>query len=170
VVATAHLLRDRSDICFAIVGDGSDKARLVEMVAAKNLREQVHFVEQQPLAKMPELFAAADALLVHLRDSSFSQLAIPTKTLAYLASGKPILMAMRGAAAELVAEAAAGRVVPPEDPHALERAIRELVDGHAEDRETMGKCGKEFLARNLSKEVVVPRYRAILTRFALATP
>ena len=39
---------------------------------------------------MPGFFACADALLVHLRRSELSEIALPVKTLAYLAAGRPI--------------------------------------------------------------------------------
>ena len=45
------------------------------------------------------IMAAADTLLVHLRRSELSRYVIPSKTMAYLAAGRPILMAMEGAAA-----------------------------------------------------------------------
>ena len=87
---------------------------------------------------------------------------IPTKTLAYLASGRPIIMAMEGAAARLVTDAGAGRVVPPDDPAAMAGAIQELMILGPEARDAIGRSGQDFARRTLSRNVVIPQYRARL--------
>lgn len=166
IVRAAEVLRSERNMRIVFVGDGADKPRLVGLVDALGLREVVNFIDRQPIERMPDFMAAADALLVHLKASELSNYVVPTKTLAYLASGKPILMAMQGAAADLVAEAGAGRIVPPEDPAALADGIRELAKAPAEEREAMGQRGRAYLGAHLAKDVVVPRYRAILERVA----
>jgi glycosyltransferase involved in cell wall biosynthesis len=77
-------------------------------------------------------------------------------------------MAMHGAAADLVAEAQAGRVLPPQNAQALAETVRELAALPGEERDAMGRRGKDYLAKNLSRESVVPRYRAMLHRLAKA--
>jgi colanic acid biosynthesis glycosyl transferase WcaI len=47
---------------------------------------------------------AADALLVHLRKDPLFEITIPSKTQAYMAVGKPLLMAVDGDAANLVTQ------------------------------------------------------------------
>src|SRR6266481_2995369 len=64
-----------------------------------------------PQSKIGDLLAAVDLLLVHLKDEPVFQITIPSKTQFYLAMGKPILMGMRGDAADLVKTAGAGVVV-----------------------------------------------------------
>jgi hypothetical protein len=73
-------------------------------VRAQKLEYRVQFIERQLQEKIPAFLAAADVLLVHLKKSELSHYVIPTKTLAYLAAGRPILMAMDGAAAHLIRE------------------------------------------------------------------
>ena len=73
---------------------------------------------------MGPVFADADALLVHLRDDPLFAITIPSKTQAYLAVGKPILMGVRGDAAALVEAAGAGVAFEPEKADALVAAAR----------------------------------------------
>ena len=164
VIRAAELLRNETLIQFVFVGDGADKSRLQSLVKSLELTEQVQFVERQPMDRIPAYMAAADGLLVHLKWSELSNFVIPTKTLAYLASGKPIIMAMHGAAAQLLQDAGAGCVVPPDDPVELAAAVRKFVALPPEERAAMGSRGKDYLARNLSKDIIIPRYRAILER------
>ena len=164
VVRAAEVLPGDATILIVLVGDGSDKPRLQELVSSLKLGTRVQFLERQPLQQMPELMAAADCLLVHLKHSELSNYVIPTKTLAYLAGAQPILMAMRGAAADLVREAGAGLVIDPENPSALASGMLELANLSAERRSAMGRSGRDYLERHLSREVILPRYRAMLAR------
>jgi glycosyltransferase involved in cell wall biosynthesis len=166
VVHAAAGLADVNPTLFVLVGDGSDKARLQQLARASGAGARIHFIERQPAERMPELMAAADALLVHLRRSELSRYVIPTKTLAYLAAGKPLLMAMEGAAADLVDAARAGIRVPPEDPGALAKAAERLAAMSPAEREEMGRSGRAYLAANLSRTDVIPEYETILQRVA----
>ncbi|MBK5259888.1 MAG: glycosyltransferase family 4 protein [Thermoanaerobaculia bacterium] len=161
VIEAAQLLAEEENLLVAIVGDGSDRERLIGLVREKNVAA-VQFVDRQPSSSMPALMAGADALLVHLRNSQISNWVVPSKTMAYLASGKPIVMAMEGAAADLTREAGAGVVVPPENARALAEALRELARMSEEERDAMGRRGREYLERNLSKQVVIDRYEQLL--------
>ncbi len=121
-------MRSESDVLIVIVGDGADKDRLQERVSELGLQCRVQFIERQLPEKMCAFMAASDVLLMHLKKSELSRYVIPTKTLAYWAAGRPILVAMDGAAAELVRKAGAGPVIPPENPSAMVSAIRSLGD------------------------------------------
>ena len=149
---------------FVLIGDGSDKKRLQIMSKSMGLEDKLQFIRRQPAGTMPAFMAASDALLVHLKRSKLSRYVIPTKTLSYLAAGKPIILAMDGAAAQLLKEAGAGMVVPPERPTELASAIRALADMTASQRNKMGQLGREYAMSNLSKTKVIPMYEAILQR------
>ncbi len=162
IVHAAALLAGNQQVKVVFVGDGANRAGLQKLAAQLNLREMVQFIDRQPSDRMPAYMAAADALVVHLKASPLSNLVIPTKTLAYLASGRPIIMAMEGAAARLVTDAGAGRVVPPDDPAAMAGAIQELMILGPEARDAIGRSGQDFARRTLSRNVVIPQYRARL--------
>jgi colanic acid biosynthesis glycosyl transferase WcaI len=166
VVEAARLLADEDRLRIAIVGDGADKERLVALAREKNVGARLQFIDRQPAENMPALMAGADALLVHLRNSEISNWVVPSKTLAYLASGKPIVMAMQGAAADLTVEAGAGILVQPDNPPALAVALRRLAQMNPEQRDTMGRRGRAYLEQHLAKDVVISRYEELLKRVA----
>jgi hypothetical protein len=85
-------------------------------------------------------------LLVNLRDDPLFAITIPSKTQAYLAAGRPIIMGVAGDAADMIRSAAAGVVVPPEDAKALASAIETLADMPAEQRAAMGEAAAAFWA------------------------
>lgn len=161
VLQCAELLREDPDIVFVLVGDGADRERLRSLARSLALPNVV-FIDRQPLKAMPSFFACADALLVHLNSSELSQVSIPTKTLAYLAAGRPIIMAVDGASAELVTQARAGLVVPPENPKALAEAVLTLMKLSPTERMAMGENGRTFLSTEFARERILDQYESIL--------
>jgi glycosyltransferase involved in cell wall biosynthesis len=149
-----------------LVGDGADRQRLGQLALQHELGARVQFIERLPQADMPPLLAAADALLVHLKRAPFSALSLPTKTLAYLATGRPILMAVEGTAAELIEQADAGVLARPEDPDSIAAAVRCLLTMTATQREQMGQRGQRFVTEHFARADVLERYEALLARVA----
>ena len=145
-------------VLVAIVGDGVDRPRLEALARELDVLDRIHFVGRQPASSMADYFAAADALLVHLRDSPLSPLIIPTKTIAYLAAAKPIVMATTGASADIVTQSGAGVVLAPGDPHGLASAIVELAGRSEADRAQMGRKGRLYFERHFTRDATLPTY------------
>jgi glycosyltransferase involved in cell wall biosynthesis len=160
----------RSDVRFAFVGDGADRDRLQTLATRLGVEDRVQFIGRRPADRMPAFMAAADALLVHLRASPLSRSVIPTKTLSYLAAGRPIVMAMEGAAATLVERAEAGVVVASGDSAALADAVTRIVDLPEPERQRLGRNGRRYLLTHFTKSTVIPRYLEVLERVAERKP
>ncbi|MDP1858519.1 MAG: glycosyltransferase family 4 protein [Gemmatimonadaceae bacterium] len=150
--AATRLAEPMPHVNFVLIGGGLDRARLVGRVAEAGLRN-VHFVEPRPMHAMGPVLALADALLVHLRDDPLFHITIPSKTQAYLAAGKPVLMGVRGDARSLVEEAGAGLGFTPEDGAALAAAVIDLATRSASERAAMGAAGAAFYQNRLSLAV-----------------
>ncbi len=160
VLAAAALLRDLPEVQFVLIGDGVDEAALRRQATEQGL-DNVHFVGRQPVERMPYFFALADVLLIHLRRDPLFEITIPGKTIAYLACGRPILGVVAGDAADVVQDAGAGLICPPEDPAALAQAVRDLFAMPAEQREAMGQAGRRAFLENYTRQVLVDRYEAL---------
>jgi glycosyltransferase involved in cell wall biosynthesis len=167
VIDAAALLRDRRDVLFVLVGDGSDRARLESMVAERQLTN-VQFAGRHPADAMPDFFRAADALLVHLRPSPIADHAVPTKILSYLAAARPIVCATGGAAADLVRAANAGPIAPPGDAAALAAAIVDVASMPIDARQTLGDNGRAYLHAHFDKQTVIDGYERALAEVGRA--
>jgi colanic acid biosynthesis glycosyl transferase WcaI len=165
VLAAAFMLRDLPQVQFVLIGDGVDEVRLREAAESQGL-DNVRFLGRQPVERMPNHFALADVLLVHLKDDPLFEITIPSKTIAYLACGRPILSAVAGDAADVVRDAGAGLICPPEDPAALAAAVRQFYGMPVEQREAMGAAGRRAFLANYSRAVLVDRHAALLTDVA----
>lgn len=165
VIEAARLLPN-GNARIVFVGDGTDKPRLEKLAGQMDLGDRIQFVDRQPIERMPAFMAATDALLVNLKKSELTKYVIPSKTVAYLASGKPILMAAGGASEDLIREADAGIVVEPENASALSAAIESMRGMPPEDLIRLGENGRRFLAENLSKREVIASYVDLLRSVA----
>lgn len=152
--AASSLQEESLTLSIVFVGDGIEAARLQQLAADKKLRN-VHFLPRLPVGQVNQLLKHADALLLHLKDDILCRMGIPQKTQAYLATGKPVVAAVKGCAADLIVEAEAGIVCEPENPQSITKAIKTLWAMSQEERERLGRNGFAFYTKNLSFTVGV---------------
>jgi glycosyltransferase involved in cell wall biosynthesis len=162
VEACRQLPTDRR-IVVAMIGDGVELPRLKELAKARGVEDRIEFVPRQPAAEIARYYAASDALLVHLRASPLAPLIVPSKTVAYLAAAKPIIMAGVGAAADIVVRAGAGLVVPPDDAAALAAVMMHAASLPAAERIAMGHRGRSYFESHFTRAAALPIYLAALT-------
>ena len=166
VLSAAELLRaKRPEARFVFVGEGVDAERLKDLATRRRL-ENVKFIPRQPVSQMGGIFTRASALLIHLKDDPLSRMGIPQKTQAYLAAGRPIIMAVRGDAADLVRRAGAGIICEPENAAGIARAVEELLDMPTKQREALGANGRRFYQRELSFDIGVQRMISVFEEAA----
>jgi glycosyltransferase involved in cell wall biosynthesis len=162
VLDAAELLASSlPQVHFYFIGDGVEVQHLKKRATDKQI-PNVKFRPAMPAQEIGQVLSIADALLIHLKDDPLSQVSIPQKTQAYMSAGRPILMAVRGDAAEFVKRAGAGLLCAPEDPHSIAEAIRLLVFMSVEERDAMGENGRKFYQSQLSFRVGVQHIEAIL--------
>ncbi|HEY9175919.1 MAG TPA: glycosyltransferase family 4 protein [Verrucomicrobiae bacterium] len=164
VLDAAKLAQNRHpSVRFVFVGSGVEEPRLRQRVATEGLAN-VLFLGRRPPEAMGGVYAWASALLVHLRDDPLFDITIPSKTQAYLAMGKPILMGMRGDAADLVRAAGAGIVFTPGQPAALVQALEKLLAMPESERQRIGESGRAYYEANLSMVAGVRAFEEELIR------
>ncbi|WP_378950810.1 glycosyltransferase family 4 protein [Pelosinus sp. sgz500959] len=150
---------DERDVVFAFVGDGSIRDKLV-LYKDKNHMENVIFIPYQDKADLSYSLNAAD---VHwcVSAKGIKGVSVPSKLYGEIATGKPVLGVLEnGAEARLIMEETqCGLVCEPGDYEQVDRNIRWFIN-HADDEEisTMGRRGREFLEKNLAKDVSVKKY------------
>jgi glycosyltransferase involved in cell wall biosynthesis len=159
----AALLDDNREIEIEIViaGDGAEGPELRRRLARGGLHN-VTMLGRVPHARVPELYAEADAAVVLLRNKPLFEGALPTKMFEAMSAGRPLVLSAAGEAATLVEEASCGVVVPPERPNELAAALADL----ARDRERagrLGEAGRQAVVASYSREQALDRWHALLT-------
>lgn len=150
VVRAAHLARQRVPcIQLLLIGEGVERDNLKALVHSLGA-ENIHIAPGVPRQMIGDIFAAADVLTLHLWDDPLFAITIPQKTQFYLAMGKPILIGVRGEAADFVTSAGAGISAVPQNVMALADAMVQLANTPSEQLAEMGRKGREFYWRSFS--------------------
>lgn len=169
VLTAAALLLDEPTVRFVMIGGGVEVDELQRQATSRGLTNVV-FLPRRPINEIGELLSLADALLVHLKDDPLFEITIPSKTQAYLMAGRPLLMGVRGDAADLVRQAAAGVTFEPGRPEQLEGAVRHLMAMSNADRTSLGVNGAAFYRDNLAMAAGAKRFEAVLDSARLTRP
>lgn len=166
LIDAADLLRNEDGIHWIIVGDGRHRARLESEVKRRDLEKSVHFLGRYPVDAMPQLFAQADIMVAMLRRDPIFSLTIPAKVQSYLACAKPIIVAIDGEAARVIAEAEAGICVPSEDACALAEAVLFMSRRSPDELQKLGRNGLDYFNRQFERGLLLDRFEAVLQSVA----
>jgi colanic acid biosynthesis glycosyl transferase WcaI len=137
------------EVEFCFMGGGVDQARLKARVSTEQINN-VRFLPKVSMTEATTFLAAADALLVHLTSDPLFEITIPSKTQAYMAAGRPIIMGVAGDAADLVQQSGGGLVVRPENAQEIAAAVLRLSQMPSSEREKMAAANRLFYKANLS--------------------
>jgi len=158
VLDAASILQNKcSEIQFVFIGTGIELDRLKQKKENLGLNN-VRFLARRPPSEISAVLSLADILLVHLKDNLLHEITIPSKTQAYMAAGKPILIGVKGDAADLVMQAKAGLKCEPENPQSIAEAALMLKNMSASELAAMGENGRRFYNEHLSLEIGTRHY------------
>lgn len=163
MTGAALVAKSEPGIKFYFLGAGLEVDRLKQLCAERDITN-VTFLPRVPITEVGAYLAAADALLVHLKDDPLFAITIPSKTQAYLRAGRPILMGVRGDAAELIKTAQAGVVFEPEQPQSFADAVLALYNAGPDVRRQQGSNGTRFYRENLSFDGACKKIAALVKR------
>jgi len=167
ILEAARTLSSESiSIRWVIVGDGRARAWVAENIRASNLTN-VLLPGRHPVEKMPALFSIADALLVSLKTNEVLSRTIPGKVQSYLAAGRPIIAMMDGEGARIIKEAQAGMACASDDAAGLARIVRIMAGMTKEQRESMGRAGREYYLKHFSRQSLFNQLEHLFYRATL---
>ena len=166
VLETARILQAKApNLAFVFLGGGVEVDHLKEISEGVGL-SNVTFLPSVPMSEVGRYLSAADVLLVHLKQDPLFRITIPSKTQAYMAVGKPILMAVDGDAADLVMQSAGGCIASSEAPESIAEAALALAQTSEEERSAMAERNKRFYREKLSLVVGVRRFAKLFNQLA----
>jgi glycosyltransferase involved in cell wall biosynthesis len=157
ILAAAELLKAETAIQWLVLGDGRLREWVTREIDKRGMQTTFHLLGRHPTEAMPGFFAQADAMLVTLRKEPIFALTLPAKVQSYLACAKPIIAALDGEGARVVADAGAGIAVPAEDPVALANAVRALAQLSVDERQAMGARGRIYFEQHFEREMLLSR-------------
>lgn len=150
VLDAAEILQAKSpNVVFVFLGGGVEVENLKRLAVSKNLTN-VRFLPAVSMREVGRYLKAADALMVHLKKDPLFTITIPSKTQAYMAAGKPILMAVDGDAADLVRQAGCGEIAESENAESIAQAAMKLMNMDRTALDRMSSGASQFYQEHLS--------------------
>lgn len=144
-------------VSFVLVGDGLEKARLAQRVAAEGL-DNVAMFPSIPKAQVPALLARLDVAYIGWQRTPIYRFGIaPNKLMDYMMAGCAVLHSVE-AGNDPVAESGCGLTVAPESPQAVVDGLRELLRRSPDERRTMGLRGRAHVSAHHSYPVLARRF------------
>ena len=163
LIQAAKIVQDQGfdTVKFVLVGDGPEKPRLIALAQELGLRN-VEFRQPVPKNEVPGLFREANVLLFNLEKVEVFKYGIsPNKLFDYMAAGKPVISSVK-ALANPIEEAHCGVTIPPRNPQALAEAVIRLYQMPKEEREAMGRRGREYVEKHHAIPVLADRVEHVL--------
>ena len=149
-------------VTFLLVGQGPEKAALERTARDRGLTN-VRFLAPLPKAAVPAFLTAMDALYLGWRRQPLYRFGISAnKLFDYMMAARPVIHAIE-TAADPVAESGCGVCCAPEDPVAVARATRELLERRPEERQSMGRRGRDYVLRHHTYGTLADRFLEVLS-------
>jgi glycosyltransferase involved in cell wall biosynthesis len=161
IVEAANLLKnENSAVRIFLLGGGIEVPRLKKNIDVKNITN-ICILPPVPMSEVGKFLASSDALLVHLKDCPLFRITIPAKVQAYMAAGKPILMAVAGDASRLITNSGAGICSLPSNARSIADSITKLSTSNSSLLKKMGENGQAYYWANMSMDVGVRKFLEI---------
>jgi glycosyltransferase involved in cell wall biosynthesis len=158
--AAAEVAREHPGLRVLLAGDGPERLRL-ERLAAR-LRLSVEFTGEVPHERVPDVLARLDVFAMPSTYEGFGVAALEAQAMEV-----PVVASDVYGIPDVVEDGVTGILVPPRDVQALAGALLSLI--REEQRRSMGRAGRQFVARRYSWEENAAQmetlYRDLLHRF-----
>ncbi len=154
LIEAAALLRDEGlSPVVLIAGEGTERAQLESLIAARGLSGRVRLLGAR--SDVPDLLAALD---VAVCCSDFE--GGPLSVMEYMEAGLPVVASDVGGLPELIDDGESGTLVAPRDPGALAAALGKLI-GDPDQRRQMGERGRRLRRERWSLGAWAERIEAL---------
>jgi len=157
----ARHFQAREDVATVVIAQG---------VGADWLRKNAHQVRPgvlvllpfQPYERLSEVLASSDVLIT-LLDRDCGAFAVPSKTLAYLCAGRPLLVSAPecNLAARIVQRAMGGTAVTPDRPNALVDAAEQMLQSESL-RHSYGANARRYAESTFQIEEITEHFLEVI--------
>lgn len=156
-VLAAEKLRYRQDIRIVLVGDGSMRQEIEEMIQEKNL-QNIQIIYPLEPGDVPEVQAASDVLMLSLLPGGADH-ALPSKLIYYMFSQRPILASVNknSPPARVIQEANCGFITQQGSPQDLADHLIRLAEDRLSLRH-LGENSRRYAEKHFLKANVLPSF------------
>lgn len=154
--AFSMVRKHKEQVKLLILGEGSDRRTLEELVRELEIEEDVIFTGQVSGSQIPKFIVAADIGVSPVSPVACHIIGSPIKVFEYMGGGKPLVANEEILDQKEVVEQSGGGILVPFTSEAFSDAIFELLSNPKRAAE-MGQRGRQWVAENRSYEVLARR-------------
>lgn len=162
VIEVAKFFRDRSDIHFALIGDGMQKQWLKQKVSEYDLNN-VQFIDSVSKNKVADFINASDICMAILKKTETFKTVYPNKLFDYMACKKPILITIDGVSRNLIKSSNCGFFVEPGNIKKFKETIDKIMNYDRTLFETLGQNGYNFVVKHFNRQNLSKKYMKLLS-------
>jgi len=161
LIINAFIDADLNNAELHVMGGGNAKQHCMNIVkerGAKNI-----FFGSIPEGKVPEVQSKADVMVLALKTGT-GKLGIPSKLVAYMLSGKPVIASVEkdSDTADIIRSADSGIVTSPDNREELESAFCKLAQTAKDDLHEQGYNSRRYAENNLSRQANLGKVKAAI--------
>jgi glycosyltransferase involved in cell wall biosynthesis len=150
VHAALEVVRDRSEVCFVVVGDGHLRAEIEDLAGGAS---QIKFLGYR--SDVPEILPTFDIFAFPIRWGGLGR----SLTEAMI-TGRPVVASAVNGVPEIVRNGETGLLVPPDDPEAVAKKVCYLLD-NPDVAQGLGQNARELVVPEFSAERMVERVESL---------
>jgi len=151
--AAAEILKERENVQFLIVGEGSLREKLEKLILELKIEQKIIFAGFRK--DIPEILACLDVFVMPSLWEGFGLSLVEA-----MAMAKPIVATDVGPLPELVCQNETGLIVPARDYYSLSKAMLMLLK-NKKIREKMGLKGKKLVEEKFTSERMAKSYNKL---------
>lgn len=152
IYAIPNVVRENSNIKFVIIGDGPEKAKLMELARKLKITNNISFLGFVDSEELPGYYSACDIFVLHTLYEQFGIVSVEA-----MACGKAVISTEVGAVSEVVDNGKTGLLVECKQPRQLGDAILKLA-GDENLRKKMGEEGRKKVEKEYDWNVIAEKY------------
>ena len=154
-IIQASKLLEKYPIDFHFIGDGIERDKLEDLVE-KNGQKNIFFHDSMNRPELIKWIKRSSVCLVPLKNNPLFHSALPSKMFEYMACAKPIIIGIKGDAADIVKNTKSGTIIEPENAILLSEAI---IDYYQNKDKCFkhGTNGMTYVTENLRKEELISK-------------
>ncbi len=167
VIRAAKRLKNasRDDIAFLIVGEGARRRELEDLARENDVSDHIIFTGRLDRSAIPTVLANSDCCLVHLAGKDLFGSVIPSKIFETMAMCRPIIMAVKGQAREIVMAADAGTPMEPDSDAELAEIVVRMAD-NPKTTDQLGCSGRDFVIKHFNRNDLAQDFLDLLIAVA----
>jgi len=162
IKAISLIIEKGYDVLLRLIGDGSERSILEEMVKEGNLFPWINIIGPVPKEEVYKYLITSDALLhIELDFDTSKWGGSPNKIYDYLASGKPIIYCSNFVK-EWLDKINCGLYAPPGNAEKLADTIVKIINMKPEERIAMGKRGRDYVEKHHSISFLAKEFLSLI--------